>query len=253
MSLLQTPPATSISTTAVDVLIEEVAGLVGGPDEPDVRELAIRCLDRAADRLNMQSIWMHRRKEATFTSFTDGQSTLTLPSDWGWPDRPVFAYDSDGNQVAHIDWVTWDMMRAAIQTTDTTQQRSVPNYISIRTVMDELLYLFPYINTGSLATIIVPYFTRVLRISEVSDGSLYITKEAREALLTTAQFLIMQRRHAAKPAIWGPWREDAIIAVTLARGAAAREEGMMRPAAAPSEVGFYPSGGTFDPAPLPRV
>ena len=253
MEVLQTPPSTTISTTAVDVIIEEVAGLVGGPEEPDIRELAIRCLDRAADRLNAQSIWMHRRKENSFTSFTDGQSTLTLPSDWGWPDRPVYSYDSDGNQVAHIDWITWDSMRHAIQTTDTTQQRSNPYYISIKSVMDALLYIYPYIDSTKISTIIVPYFARVLRISEISDGNLYITREAREALLTTAQYLIMQRRHASKPNIWLPWRQDAITAVILARGAAAREEGMMRPTIAPGETGFIPSGGTFDPAPLPRV
>src|SRR5262245_14703325 len=108
MEVLQTPPSTTISTTAVDVIIEEVAGLVGGPDEPDVRELAIRCLDRAADRLNAQSIWMHRRKEASYGSLTAGQSQLTLPTDWGWPDRPVYAFNSAGSQVGHIDWITWE-------------------------------------------------------------------------------------------------------------------------------------------------
>ena len=86
-NLLQTPPLTTGALAAVETMVQDVADLIGGAGDPDVRAKAIRMLDRAADRMNASGVYLFRRKEASFTSFTNGQSTLTPPSDWAFATR----------------------------------------------------------------------------------------------------------------------------------------------------------------------
>ena len=87
-------PLTTPSEQTVDGMVGEVADLVGGSDDPEIKAKALKLLDRAADRLNLAGIYLYRRKTVTYDQngsgdldLTNGDTSLNLPSDWAWRKR----------------------------------------------------------------------------------------------------------------------------------------------------------------------
>lgn len=220
----------------VEDLIVQVASKVGGPDDPETRSLAIRCLDRAADRMNMAGIFMFRRKDATYSSLTLGQSTLTLPDDWGWPEGFGAAYLSD-ELVGRIDWVAWDIFLDKQKSLDTTSSSNYgsPQYLSLRSELEEVAFVFPYIDTSEVDRLVLPYYSRVQRISEETDTSLLMTPEVRETLLTGGEAFILRYEFPENPQVWlSVWNDfqqtvQGSIGVTARRQKAQNRQGWMRP------------------------
>lgn len=219
--LIQTPPVSNTSNSAIDMMIGQVAGLIGGDDDPDARQVAISFLDRAVDELNMNGIVLFQRREVTFTP-ADGATTLALPSDWGWPDDRGFVYDASTRLINIIEWRPWEQFRGLISKTGDTNF-SVPAFMSIKTEVNEaLIYVYPYISSNKVSSIIIPYFARVSRLSEVS--TLTISNEIREGLIRYAEYFVMRYRYKDKPAIWTPFKADAAETMRRAIIAARRSE-----------------------------
>jgi hypothetical protein len=250
-NLLQIPTLTTPSLNNVELMVQEVADLVGGSDDVDIREKAMRMLDRAADRMNSAGVFLFRRKENAFTSFTTGQSTLALPSDWGWATDPMVAYDTLGNTLQVIEWKTWEIYRSLLQTT-VQNITGVPNFASLLSEMDALIYLYPYIDSAKVTTIKATYFARILRISEVSDGNVFLSPEGRECLITGGQAMMMRQRFLTKPAIWEPMMQDFDRQITLAKSAAFRQQQAEHISARPDEAGGLATG-VFTPGPRVTV
>lgn len=225
-NLLQTPTLTTRSLNNVELMVQEVADLVGGSGDVDVREKAMRLLDRAADRMNGAGVYLFRKKEATFgtsPAFTANQSTLSLPSDWAWATDPGMAYDSNGNCIQILEWKPWEIYRMNLQTT-ASNITSVPCFLSIMNELDATAYLYPYIDTAKVATIKLTYFARILRLSEVTDGNVYLSPEARECLIAGGQAMMIRQRYMTKPAIWEPMMNDFDRMIQLAKSAAFRNQ-----------------------------
>jgi hypothetical protein len=250
-NLLQIPTLPTASLGNVELMVQEVADLAGGSGDIDIREKSIRMLDRAADRMNASGVYLFRRKEAIFTTFTLGQSTLTLPSDWAWATDPMVACDTAGNVVQALEWKTWEIYRTLLQTTQ-LNINSVPTFATIFNELDFLAYLYPYIDNGKVATIKATYFARILRISEVSDGNVYLSPEGRECLITGGQAMLMRQRFMTKPAVWQPLMEDFFRQIQLAKSAAFRNQQAEHMAARPDESGSL-STGVFTPGPRVSV
>ena len=221
--IIQPPPTTLPSAAqAVDRMIGEVAALVGGDDDLDIRTKALAFLDRAVDRLNMKGIWLVQRTENAYSALTNGQQTLAFPSDWGFPDDRSFAYNADNQLIKVIEWRAWEHFRGFISDTDSTHY-SVPDYLSIKSDLSEsLIYVWPFIDTSKVSKIIVPYFKRIQTLSEATSFS--ATNEIREALISYAEYLIMRYRYKDKPAIWLPFERDADRVADKAMKAARRME-----------------------------
>lgn len=252
--LLQTPPLTTTSLNAVEVMIEEVADLIGGSDDLDARYKAMRMLDRAADRLNGAGVFLFRKKEATFGTspvFTANQATLTLPSDFAFPTDPAVCKDSLGNVIQVLEWKAWEIFRTSILTTVTNIQ-SVPAFVSILNPLDLTAYLYPYIDTAKVANIVLTYFARILRVSEVADGNVYLTPEGREALITGGQAMMTRQRYLTKPNIWVPMMQDFDRTVMLAKAAAFRQQQVEHISIRPDESGSL-SNSVVTPGPTPTV
>jgi len=232
--LLQTAPLSNLDSVLqpVDAMIGEVASLVGGEEDPLTRAKALVLLDRAADRMNMAGVFMFARKIATYDSLTASQATLDLPADWGWPTDPADVYDTSGNLIKRLEWKTWDIFKAV----SISSHDGVPSLISMLSTIDGSAYIFPHIDVGSVGSIQLNYWMRVQRPSEHAEIS--ILPEAREAMITTANFLMAQYRYLKYPNIWRPMQEDAFNTIEGAKAASNRWLGTTHPAAYPDLSGY---------------
>lgn len=250
--LLQTPPLTSATLNSVEFMVQEVADLIGGTDDLDIRTKAMRMLDRAADRMNAAGVYLFRRKEYSgFAAFTTGQSTLTLPSDFAWATDPSIAYDVNGNAIQIMEWKTWEIYRMLLQQTS-QNINSVPCFLSILNELDGIAYLYPYIDAAKTASIKMTYFARVVRLSEVSDGNVYLSPEGRECLITGGQAMMVRQRFLTKPAIWEPMMEDFDRLIRTCKQAAYRNQQAEHISAKPDESGNLASN-TYTPGPRATV
>jgi hypothetical protein len=208
--IAQTPPITALTSTvqAVDQMIDSVARSMGGADDPDARVEAQKYLDRASDRINMKGVFMFRQQEHSYTTssdpaFVDGDAYVSKPSDWGWPMDAAYAYDSGGDIIQKLLWLTWENF--LIQQGNTSDT-SCPQYLSMQSPLDDGIYFAPAIAAGDVTTIRVPYWARVQRISESSTISLL--PETREALISGGTALYMKDRYAKAPNVWRPHMAD---------------------------------------------
>lgn len=236
--VLQVAPESLLSVTfqPVEIMIDEVAGLVGGTEEPDTRNKAILALDRAADWINMSGIFMYTRKELSVTSFTADQQTLDRPADWGWPDEGARVYDPDGDLLDPLEWLDWDAFQQQIEVSDS----SVPEWLSMRSDLNDNISVYPYIDNTQIGEIVVPYLTRITRISE--NNEVLVTPETRESLICGGEAYIMRRKYKNTPNIWTPFWRQFTNSITLAKGAADRYRQVVHTGARPDESGRLPRG-----------
>ncbi len=243
--ILTAVPLTNPTVATVDGMVGEVADLVGGSEDPEVRSKAIKLLDRAADRLNLSGVFLYRRKVVEYDQngtgdldLTEGDTTITLPSDWGWPEKGVFALDSNGDKHKEIMWLSWETFTEL--TGNTSGASGIPEAISIRNEIENLAHVWPPIKTadGDVDRLQVPYFARILRPSEVSDANLLASKETIEALITGGEALMMRFRHKNQPQIWIPFMNDFKVAAHQAKAAAHRNQQVIDSWATLGETGY---------------
>lgn len=200
-----------------DWMVDHVAGMIGASDDPDDRDIALSMLDRAADHLNLSGIFLYRQKTKTYSSLTEGQETLELPSDWAWPEDPVLTLDSDNETTGKVQWVRWSTLEELI---DRTAKNGVPSYIAVRSQFDDTAKIFPFIDASDVSRIDMAYVARIPHPSE--EEELHITPETREALTMGGEAYFMRRRYKDKPNIWRPFWAGFLDAITKAKAAAHR-------------------------------
>jgi hypothetical protein len=219
----QTPliyPQPDLTPQGTALMVDEVARLVGAPDDPELRTAALVALDRAADRMNMAGLYLYRRQQATFSTLTEADTTVPLPSDWAWPVGPVLILDADGVQISASDWVEWDTyQKVAIDPTST----GVPTWFSILNEFDALAHFYPAVDSSTVGQIVLTYCARIQHPSEAADDQLYFTPETRECLISGGQFLIMQHRYAGQPGVWAPYKGDFDANIKRCKASAARQ------------------------------
>jgi hypothetical protein len=205
-STIQTSPQSILDLTRenVPLMVDLVAGLMGRPDDPATRHKALLYLDRAADRLNMRGVLLYKITEVSYTDFTDGQQSLDLPINWGWPADSAAVYDPDDNLIGKLHWVQWDNLRYSVN--DPASNAGVPKRIAFRHQGDAKLFVSPPIDPDSIGSLIVPYMQRCERPSDSED--IVITPETREALITGGEAFATRYRYAKYPNIWRPMMEE---------------------------------------------
>lgn len=199
--LVQTVPDSASNLQPVDVMIDLVAAIIGGQDDPDARTLALRCLDRAADRMNMAGVFGFRHAEASYTTFTAAQETLVAPDDWAFPCDPAAVYDSAGNVIQVLEWKLWDVFRQA-----GSSATGRPEILSQASERDLTIYVAPKIDPAAVYQIRLSYLARVQRPSEAT--TLYLLPETREALITGGEAFITRSHYLKYPNIWSPMFVD---------------------------------------------
>jgi len=158
--------------------------------------MALRCLDRAADRMTMNGVhlWTQREQSAALVS---GAASRALPDDWLCPSGSATLLAADGSGPNEILWMEWPQFVGY----DLTATGS-PKYLSIRSdVYDALVYFQPKVSAEAAGQLLrVPYFAKINRPSEVS--TIYLSDPAREALLTGGLAFMLQWRYAQTPNLW---------------------------------------------------
>jgi hypothetical protein len=195
----------------------------------------------------MSGVFLFRRKEVTYLTSAEGGSgdtllededtTLPTPSDWGWPERGATALDGDGNLLKEMFWIPWETY-----TLDNDKEggttKTVPHFIAIRNEMESLIHIWPPADTSKVGKIVVPYFARILRPSEVNDSELLASKETIEALITGGEAFMMRYRHKNQPQMWIPFMKDFEKTAMKAKAAAHRNQQVFDTWCEPGEVGY---------------
>lgn len=215
--LIQLVPVSAVpSDTQMDEIVGDLAVLMGSPEDPEVREMVLRALDRAATRLNMAGIGLCQVREFTATTFTVGQYTLDISSltDWLSPWGNVLLYGTDGGIGQEVYWVPWGRLREtqdqyAPTTTD------VPEYCSIQYPDQQLIHFNTTLDPGVIGRVVVPYMARVPRPSRAS--SLAVPEEVLEALQEGATYFLMRQRFKNQPPIWLPYERTFAAALLGAK------------------------------------
>lgn len=250
--IIQTPPVTSPTVQATDAMVGIVASLVGGENDPQARADAITALDRAADRMNMAGVYLWRRQSNTWSAsgsgdndLTTGDTTLTKPADWGWPTREAIIRDSNSNVIGRPKWVMWDLFTRRLK----APNNAIPSLLSMRSELEDEIYIWPYIDTAALDTIELFYLGRIQRPSETT--TMLLQPETREALITGGQFFLTQYRYLQRPAIWRPMQDDFHLTIAGAKAAADRWTVATQHAIIPDLEGsyeeLYSSSGSYTP------
>ncbi len=245
---LQVPPETSLDSNlqTVDVMVDEVASLIGGQLNAATRDRALRFLDRAADRINMAGTFLYRRAEVTYDSgdaeWVADADQFVLPADWGWPTDAAYSFDPDGTKITRIEWQPWDLFRSLGVDDDTT---GAPKYASLRSEKDAVaLFIWPKLDVGETGKMIFTYIARVQRPSEVS--SLIILQETREALISGGEYFAARWRYLKQPNVWRPLYKEFLDTIDGAKAAANRNLQANHMSIYPEESGSLPFGSGFE-------
>ena len=231
---VQTPPGTVTTDQPIDFLIDQVCAMIGRSKDPELRSFALTALDRAADDLNGAGVFLFRQKEASFSTFTSGQATLTKPSDWAWPTDPAFCYDTNGNILNRMEWKTWDVFEGTLTYGGMPAR---PLYLSLRSPLDDEIYVSPTIDPTTLASIKIAYLARIQRPSEATNSTIKLTPEAREALIRGGEAYAMRTRYAKYAPIWTPFWAQFKEAILTAQAADRRWLAATHPSAVPEMMG----------------
>lgn len=183
-------------------MIQHLASFVGGEGDNEVRNMALRCLDRAADRLNTMGVHVWTKRQEAYT-WSSGDASAALPTDWFCAAGSAWRVAADGSGPTEVLWMDW----GDFSSYDLTSEGS-PKYISIRSdVYDGLIHYYPKVSAEAAGQILrVPYYAKIQRPSEAAD--LYLYDIAREALLTGGTAFMLQWRYAQNPNIWMPYFAD---------------------------------------------
>jgi len=230
LDTLQTPPLDLFvgEEQQVDAMVGEVAGLIGGDDDPDARGKAIVELDRAIARLNQVGIFLYRTQRKTYTLVED-QATLDLPTDFAWPADPIVGIRANKTQTV-MAWVPWQEFRLR---SDDSTKKGGPEVISILAEEDDVAHIFPKVQLSAVTSIEMTYYRRLQSLSEATE--IFITRETREAIITGGEALTMRYRFKDQPRVWEPFMRDFERQMTLAKGAAGRRKKLFQGWARPHD------------------
>lgn len=216
-SILTTNPS-EVTTQNVSRAVDEVCEIVGVSVDPELRNKALRFLDRAATKLNLAGVHLNSIREYSIkATASQGHVSISGAPNWGWPYGDAYAISAGLATSAMkgvLRWEPWNRFRQLdFDLTTKTAAGQVPTTISIQSeLFDKKAYLYP---TPSAANcyIHIPYFSKVQRPSE--ESTLLVSDETYEALIQGAQAMMMQYRHASSPQVWTPFMQ--VFETTLAR------------------------------------
>lgn len=219
------PPPTT-QQNPIESMVASIAGLLGQPDDPEVRRLAIECLDRAAAHMNGTGVYLTLHRDFTTTTFNNADRFLTLPNDWGWPACGYgLVYGPTLQLLGQIEWLSWQdfLSRQPSLNAQSNLSIGVPEIAAIRSELDNTVYLWPTIDSSRVGQITFPYYAHILRISEVADpADLRLNDEMREALRCGGEYYALMRRYKDRPAIYQPFLVTFTRAIVSAKATAQR-------------------------------
>lgn len=178
--------------------VAEVARIVGGQDENEIRGQATDCLNRVRKHLNTFD-WRFMKTNASNITLVSGTATYALPTNFK---SPVYArlLDTNGKQDRELRYVPDEVLTHWVQDQESTGQ---PVYYGLRnSYADGLITVYPTPGTGEATTwtLDVEYYARIPIITD--DSSVIdLPEEANRVLTIGAQYELLLEREKTSPVI----------------------------------------------------
>lgn len=228
-TVLTTSPNVA-TAQSVERLVDEICSVVGAPYDPEIRDKALKCLDRVATRLNVAGIYLQNLKEHK-VGLTKNQNYVSISgaSNYGWPYGAPYVVATSSccaasATVGYLRWQPWERFKLLddnMATEKTTTKWESPLYCSIQSeVFDKKLYLYKVPCSSSSLAVHMPYFSKVQRPSE--ESTLTVSDEVYEALQSGAEAMLMRFKYASQPNVWQPMMQDFELILARLKAAASR-------------------------------
>jgi hypothetical protein len=179
-------------------LVNQVAVVVGGENEAEVRSQALAAINRVRTRLNKRD-WNFMRKQASAITLVDGTKTYTLPTAFK---KPAFAILQDTSSNA--DWTLRYANDAWFSHWNEDRETSGrPQWYTLRNHYDDgliELYPIPDASAASDWTLLVDYYGRISNIQDTSTA-IDLPEEVEDVLVLGGQYFLLREREKNSPSL----------------------------------------------------
>lgn len=178
--------------------VTEVARIVGGHDEPEIRSQALSCINRVREHINSRD-WRFTKTNAANITLVNGTATYALPSNFKSPSYARLL-DTNGKQDYELRYVPDDALTHMI--TD-QEHPGRPYFYSLRnTYGDGLVTVYPTPDAGAATswTLDVEYHKRIPTITDSSDV-IDVPEEVNRVLAIGGQYELLMERDKGGPAL----------------------------------------------------
>lgn len=179
-------------------LISQIARIVGGESEPNVRAHALDCLNRVKNELNQHDWRFMKRTQAAIT-FINGTATYNLDASYR---KPSFAHILDSTGKLYAEIIYKDDAAFSHQKTAQTDT-GLPIYYTLRNEFEDgyiTVYPIPDSSTATNYQMMVEYFARIPTMADNSD-QLSLPEEVLNVLVAGGQAYITRERQKESPVI----------------------------------------------------
>lgn len=196
--------ATSLDTSAQAgvgtgaQLVTQIARVVGGESEGEIRAQSLDCLNRVRRELN-QHDWRFMKTTDSPITLVSGTSTYSLQSTFR---KPSFAYliDAAGDQKFDLEYL--DDEKASHLEPDKAQIGQPLYYLLRNDYSDGLVTLFPTPNDSAAANyrLVVEYYARIGAFIDSNESEVFIPEELANVLIVGGQAYMLRERDRSSPA-----------------------------------------------------
>lgn len=180
-------------------LVDNVASVVGGVDEDNLRVQALDCINRARSEINMHD-WRFLKRTVTSTAFVAATATYSLPSAFK---APSFFRLLDINGKPYRDLQYMDDASLAHATPQQTLTGPPSAYSLRNSFNDGLITMYPVPDAGVVSnyTWAGEYYTRIGAIADDGTALSSIPEEICNVLIAGGQYYLVSEREKGNPNI----------------------------------------------------
>lgn len=185
-------------------MITQVARVVGGESEAEIRTQALDCINRVRIELN-QHDWRFMKRTDDPITLVDGTATYSLDEQFR---KPVYAGLVDSAGVRQYDLYYADDEVVIHQQSDMSATGRPYYYMLRNDFEDGLVTLYPTPDGNAAADffLVVEYFARIGAIADDSD-SIELPEEITNVLVLGGQAYILRERDRSNPAVGLAWQD----------------------------------------------
>lgn len=184
------------SVTSGANLVTQIARIVGGESESQIRSQALDCLNRVRIELNNHD-WRFMKTTDSAITLVDGQQTYSLQRTFRKPSYACLV-DVAGDRQVDLEYFD-DVVFSHLQPTSAVP--GAPLYYLLRNdYEDGLVSLFPIPDAAAAATyrLVVEYYARIEPFSDSAD-SVALPEEIVNPLVIGGQAYILRERDKNTP------------------------------------------------------
>lgn len=178
--------------------VTEVARVVGGHNENEIRHQALACVNRVREHINSRD-WRFTKTNAANITLVNGTATYTLPTNFKAPSYARLLA-STGKQQHELRYVLDEAMTHSVTNQDSSGQ---PYFYSLRNhYADGLVTLYPTPDASAAATwtLDVEYHKRIPLITDDSTA-IDVPEEVNRVLAIGGQYELLVEREKNSPVL----------------------------------------------------